>query len=59
MRSVVEIKCSIFVIDDIDIEVITNSWTNTTGNSARARFVSIDGDATFFADMNIRFDAIA
>ena len=59
VRCVEEIEGAIFVIDDVDIEIIAECGADTTCDCARARFMCVDSNRIFFTDVKIGTDAIA
>jgi hypothetical protein len=59
MWCVVEIKGSIFIVNNIKIKIIAKSWTDTTRYWTLACSMRININGIFFAYFKIRIGAIA
>lgn len=59
VRRVEDVECSIFVVDDIDIQIVAHRRANSTGDGTRTGLVRIDGNRVFFSDLKVRIRSIA
>lgn len=54
-----EIERSIFVVDDVDIEIVAEGRTDAASDGTLASIVRVNIDRVLFADVYIRIDASA
>ena len=54
-----DVERSIFVVDDVDVQIVAHRRSNATGDGTWTCFVRIDGDRVFFSHLKVRIRSVA